>query len=389
MRVRTLFVPAAESKKPRMNADERRFAVGSLSVFICVYLWLAPFCLASEPRWKIQFLYDRADSNFAFEDLQCPSAQHCVAAGLIDNKNGREQGAVVVTSDGGLHWSQYEVKERPVSLFFLNDSQGWMVTDRGLWSTLEGGRAWIKAQSRKGILQTWFLDANHGYIVGLKGIVQETTDGGKTWVKLDAIENVPDAQLLNYSIISFQGMHGIIVGAPESSSPVPVSPALGSPQGGKVTLLQTLDGGKKWSSGTITSDGELAHLLMSDQGFVVSLILYPDPKYPVASALFKTPFESSAGRLIFAERDRAATDIALLRGGGAVLVTIEPPGNTTQVPIPGKLRILQSADLKVWQEMAVDYRAVAQRGVIAAPDAQHMWVATDTGAILTLDAGER
>ncbi len=31
----------------------------------------------------------------------------------------------------------------------------------------------------------------------------------------------------------------------------------------------------------------------------------------------------------------------------------------------------------------MDYRAVAQRAVIAAPDAQHMWVATDTGAILS------
>src|SRR6202022_286620 len=121
------------------------FAASISYVFICVYLWLAPFCLASEPRWKIQFLYDRADSNFAIEDLACPTAQHCVAAGLITEKKGREQGAVVVTSDGGLHWSQYEVKERPVSLFFLSDSQGWMVTDRGLWSTLEGGRAWIKA----------------------------------------------------------------------------------------------------------------------------------------------------------------------------------------------------------------------------------------------------
>jgi len=27
---------------------------------------------------------------------------------------------------------------------------------------------------------------------------------------------------------------------------------------------------------------------------------------------------------------------------------------------------------------------VAQRALIAAPDAQHMWVATDTGAILKL-----
>jgi hypothetical protein len=34
--------------------------------------------------------------------------------------------------------------------------------------------------------------------------------------------------------------------------------------------------------------------------------------------------------------------------------------------------------------MDVDYRAVAQIAVIAVADAQHIWVATDTGAILGL-----
>jgi hypothetical protein len=117
---------------------------------------------------------------------------------------------------------------------------------------------------------------------------------------------------------------------------------------------------------------------------VVSLVLYSDPKYPVGSAVFQTPLGSPDGHSIFAQRDRVATDIALRSDGGAVLVTIEPPGNSTQVPIPGKLKILQTADLKAWQEMDVDYRAVAQRALIAAPDAQHMWVATDTGTILKL-----
>ena len=74
---------------------------------------------------------------------------------------------------------------------------------------------------------------------------------------------------------------------------------------------------------------------------MVSLILYSDPKYPVSSAVFKTPLGLPDGRVIFAERDRAATDIALLGDGGAVLAAIEPPGNSTQVPIPGKLKMLE------------------------------------------------
>ena len=370
-----------------MNADERRYPNRIPSAFICVPLWLILFSLSAAPRWNIQFLYDRVDSNFAIEDLQCPTPRNCIAAGLIDDKKGRQQGAVVVTSDGGLHWSQYEVREQPVSLFFLSDRAGWMVTDRGLWSTIEGGRAWLKIQSRKGLLQAWFLDANHGYLTGLKGLVEETADGGKTWAKLDAGEKIPDAQLLSYDIVTFHGPHGVIVGAPDASGPVlsnatPRTP--GTAASDKITVLETLDGGKKWASRTVPLEGELARLRMSDKGSVVSLILYSDPKYPVGSAVFETVLGNRDGRVIFAERDRAATDIALLSDGSAVLATVEPPGNSTLAPIPGKLKILKSANLKVWQEMDVDYRAVAQRAILAAPDSENIWVATDTGAILKL-----
>jgi hypothetical protein len=149
-------------------------------------------------------------------------------------------------------------------------------------------------------------------------------------------------------------------------------------------MLETLDGGKKWTLATIPMDGELAQLRISKQGFAVTLVLYSDPKYSIGSAVFRTLLGSSAARVVFAERDRVVTDIALLGNGGSVVAAIEPPGNSTQVPIPGKLKMLESHNLKVWREMPVDYRAVAQRAVIAAPDSQHMWVATDTGAILSL-----
>jgi photosystem II stability/assembly factor-like uncharacterized protein len=368
-----------------MNADKRRFRPIFLAAFLWVYPWLL-VSAAAAPRWNIQYLYDHADSNFAIEDLACPTPQHCVAGGLIDDKKGREQGVVVVSSDAGQHWSQFELKERPLSLFFLDDSRGWMVTDRGLWSSAEGGRAWVKIQSRKGILQTWFLDANHGYITGLKGLVEETTDGGKTWAKLEAGEKLADAGLLNFDILTFRGQHGIIVAAPSASAPV-LSNATSdhdtatTPKG-KITVLETVDGGKKWTSGTIPIDGELAQLRLSDKGFVIVLVLYRNPKSPVGSAVFQ--LDHQAGHVVFAERDRVATDIALLNDGGAVLATVEPPGNSTLAPIPGKLKMFESSDLRVWKEMDVDYRAVAQRAILAAPDSHNIWVATDTGAILKL-----
>jgi hypothetical protein len=361
-----------------MSTDKRGF--WRIAASIRVPLWFVPLLLPAAPRWTIQYLYDHADANFAIEDLECPTAQRCIAAGSIDDKRGREEGAVVVTTDGGAHWSQYPVKERPLSLYFLNESLGWMVTDRGLWSTQEGGRSWTKIDSRKGIVQAWFLDPSHGYLAGLKGLVEETVDGGKSWKKLEAAGEAA----VDYEIIQFQGLHGVIIGANQSATAILSYPAAPAASVGKMTLLETLDGGKKWTRGTVPVEGELAQVRMSDKGFSVSLILYSDSKSPVSTAVFLTPNGSRDSRPIFAEKDRAATDIALLPDGHAVVAAVEPPGNTTQVPIPGKLRMLASDNLKVWQEMDVDYRALAQRAVIAAPDAQHMWVATDTGAILKL-----
>jgi hypothetical protein len=63
---------------------------------------------------------------------------------------------------------------------------------------------------------------------------------------------------------------------------------------------------------------------------------------------------------------------------------VEPPGKLRSAPIPGKVKMLASADLKTWTEMAVDYRAVAQSLVLAGPDPEHLWAATDTGMILRL-----
>jgi hypothetical protein len=48
------------------------------------------------------------------------------------------------------------------------------------------------------------------------------------------------------------------------------------------------------------------------------------------------------------------------------------------------VKILSSTNLKDWTEMDVDYKAIARSLIIAGPDAEHLWVATDTGMILHL-----
>jgi photosystem II stability/assembly factor-like uncharacterized protein len=68
-------------------------------------------------------------------------------------------------------------------------------------------------------------DRSHGWLVGKKTTLMETTDGGKTWAKrtLDL-----GTQVYNLSSVSFSGEEGWVVGAPS-------------------IMLHTTDGGKSWS----------------------------------------------------------------------------------------------------------------------------------------------
>lgn len=352
---------------------------------------LLPFPVKAEDRWKMQFFYDKPGSELHINDLQCSSIQHCLATGVLEEKNGREKGATVLTSDAGQHWSLQEVAEHPRSLFLLNDSLGWMVTEHGIWMTNDGGLSWKKQFPFRGFLRVHFLSAEHGFAIGYPRAVFESVDGGKKWNKLAIAEREPNTKAnVVYDSITFSGDHGAIVGkvAPpeEGREPLWLNPStahLQRQQDSSNILLETVDGGKKWVSSVNPVFGDVTELLITKRGFALALVEYHD-YYALPSSVLKVEFGVAKPAVVFAKRDRAVSDIALLEGGGALLAAIQPPGNSNQVPIPGKLRMLRSNDLKDWTEAEVDYRAVAERAVVAAPDSTHAWVATDTGMILAL-----
>src|SRR5207253_1532598 len=90
----------------------------------------------------------------------------------------------------GAHWTTVPLKEHPISLFFFNDSLGWMVSDKGIWQTEEAGRAWRKKKAPQGILSVYFVTPDHGWAIGIRNQVYETTDGAVTWEKLAAVEEI-------------------------------------------------------------------------------------------------------------------------------------------------------------------------------------------------------
>ena len=92
---------------------------------------------------------------------------------------------------------------------------------------------------------------------------------------------------------------------------------------------------------------------------------------------------SSGTASVVAMADGTAT--IYFSSGGGYLAGFQVVGTVRDSPIPGKLKIYSSDDLDTWHEMPVDYRADAHRAIIAAPDPDHVWVATDTGMILKLE----
>jgi len=349
-------------------------------------------------RWKMQFYYNKDQSNLDIRDLQCPSAQRCIAAGVLVEKNDHEKGTVLVTSDGGKQWSFIDFKDRPLSMFFLNESAGWIVAEHGVWETNESGRTWKKVEGlKKGIQRIYFINPTHGYAIGFPNALFETTDGGKTWPKLSATADftLAKSEAISYECIDFFGNHGLILGKvaePESDRlPAWIDPHQGAGRRERkstVVGLETFDGGKSWKSNTASAYGSLGEMKLASNGLALVLFQYKD-NYAVPSDLLKVKFGSKSSESVFSEHDRAVTDFLALPVGDTFAAAVVPPGNSNQVPIPGKLKILRSKNLKVWVEMDADYRAVAQRAVLAAADAQHIWVATDTGMILNLVETEK
>ena len=351
--------------------------------------------LHAQDRWTLQFFYDKQDSSLDIRDIQCPSAQRCIAAGAI-NENGREKGAVISTSDGGQHWSVTEEKEAPVSLYFLNDSVGWMVTERGIWRSDNGGTTWMKQEALRNVVRIHFIDPSHGYAVGSPAAVYQTSDGGKKWAKLAAASVPPaDPKRTVYDCIAFQGQHGIITGWTVLEQPDlllgPAAP-LRNAVSSTVVALDTVDGGGHWTSRALTSVVAVLRARFAKDGPPLFLVQFP-ARSGVPTGLIRGPIGVDGQQALFAEKNRVVIDFALLPNAGGVLAAIEPPGNSNQLPIPGKLKMFESSDLVAWHEADVDYRAVARRAVLAVGDSTHQWVVTDTGMILgrhrTESAGSR
>jgi photosystem II stability/assembly factor-like uncharacterized protein len=283
-----------------------------------------------------------------------------------------------------------ETREPGISLFFLNETDGWMVTPGGVWHTQEVGRSWTRILKREGLVRVHFETREKGWAIGRRKTVLHTIDGGKNWKDVPEIAALStNAEWTNFSAIDFvNGSTGVIFGrsrrprradVPIWMDPEPKnrreSPSLG-------VLMQSKDGGATWHEGKVSLFGSVSQVgLSSKRGL---LLLEFDEFFDYPSEVFTVNLNSGVIERCFRRKDFAVTDLAVVPDGTAFLVGFQPPGLLARTPVPGKVRIAWSTDCQSWFETDIDYRAVASRVVVSAIDKNHAWAATDTGMILRL-----
>lgn len=362
-------------------------------------LALALACAASaplfaQPRWDLQYFYDVKDEQFIINDLAFPSPTRGIAAGYrLDGDRVRPK--CVVTSDGGRVWTDVKIKEPALSLFFLNDSVGWMVTEKGIWKTIESGRSWRKICKKRRMLRVYFKDEQHGWAVGSEKSIWGTSDSGRTWQLLPVAAEVETTkEYTHFTWIDFSNPRlGVILGYSEpprrrrSRLPEWMEPEKAARRRQWPTLsvvIQTKDGGRTWKISTTSMFGRIHRLRLRPDGTGLTLVRF-QYAFEWPSEVYRLDLKNNVTKRSFRRKNRSITDV-ILAGGYGYLAGFVPTGSLAQMPVPGRLVVLRSRDLKNWQEMEVDYRANARRVILAAAGDSHLWLATDTGMILKLSS---
>jgi hypothetical protein len=349
-------------------------------------------CRAAGARWELKFFHDAIDSELAIHDLAFPSERTGVAAGVLLEK-GNAKPRVLVTRDGGRTWKLIETREVGLSLFFLREDLGWMVTERGIWRSTDGGSSWEKISRLRDLLRVCFLDDSHGYAVGAKKSAYETTDGGQNWVRLAAAD-LPDSrpERTVYGWIEFSSpRQGSIVGwsapprAEREALPDWMDPERAEKRRLHPTftiLIQTNDGGRSWRHSTTSLFGRITRLRTAPGGLALTLVEFHD-RFEWPSEVYRIDLRQEKTERVYREKNRAVTDL-IFAGRWVYLAAIEPAGKLRDSPVPGRLVMIRSENLTHWTEMEVDYRAFGRRAILAVAAGKDVWVATDTGMILRL-----
>lgn len=360
---------------------------------------LAAQTKSSAPSWKLQYSYDKDDARFQIVDFTFPSPKRGIAVGNLSRKTQRNPVPyAIVSADQGKTWSEVKLPALPVSVFFLDDTRGWLVTPDQLWKTEESGRTWSKVKGIDGLTRVYFLDELHGFAIGARKMVLETKDGGEKWTKVEKAAVPPGKEDYSlYTWIHFWSKRtGLIVGQsipprrdmardqPDWMDPETASKRRQIPN--MILTLETADAGANWRVQTLPAFGYATRVRVADTSGTGLILFRFNRSFDYPSDVFWLDSAKGGGSTrAFRQADRMVTDVGFLSPKIALLAAIEPATRLHTLPVPGKLKMIWSENRGPWSEMKVDYRASGLNAYLSVADETHAWVALDTGMILKLE----
>ena len=177
------------------------------------------------------------------------------------------------------------------AVFFIDTERGWIVGDKGtILHTSDGGTTWRRQKSpvSETLFSVAFSDAQRGWAVGENGVILHTVDGGNSWLRqtsgiADALHSVVFSDAQRGWIAGNNGTIMYTVDAGDSwqkqnsgtkkrlASITFIDARHGWAAGAEGTILQTRDAGMSWQKRKSGVSGTLLSVAFIDrlQGWVV------------------------------------------------------------------------------------------------------------------------
>lgn len=119
----------------------------------------------------------------------------------------KEYDSLYKTTDRGISWSRYTISRRINGMSFPNNTDGYLVGEAGVvWTTRDAGANWLPGTYpedgfNKLLYSVYFISPNIGFTVGLNGLISKTVDGGLTWQRNGITMNLVKAMSFpNYNV---------------------------------------------------------------------------------------------------------------------------------------------------------------------------------------------
>ncbi len=166
-------------------------------------------------------------------------------AGSAAFEDFENPGFIGYTADGGRTWKRSELKLSGdlTGIYFLDANHGWVVGQKGIIANTTNGRDWDLQTSKVGTALTsiYFVNKDVGYAVGENETIISTKNGGRQWKVLQGgiVGAVGDDETSMFNAVQFLDENtGWIAG-------VRVFPAEKTQ---KSVIIKTEDGAGTWTS---------------------------------------------------------------------------------------------------------------------------------------------